>query len=106
MWAVPDDEKDALRNFIAHLRASAGGEGPHNSIQGECGALITYLARVLPFLYRASIDSNLGELAELLAVQGEITELIRVLMETEDKARNNLNESHQEEIVQLRICLE
>lgn len=106
MWVVPDDEKDAVHHFLSHLRASTNNIRPHNSIQGECGSLITYLVRAIPFLYRASMDSNLGRMTELLVILREIMELIRTLMEAEDKARDNLNESNNEEMVQLGICLD
>lgn len=106
MWVVPDDEKHAVRHFLSHLRASTNNINPHNSIQGECGSLITYLVRAIPFLYRASMDSNLGDMTELLVVLREIMDLIQTLMEAEGKARDNINELNDEEIVQLGICLE
>lgn len=105
IYSAPQD-RSAVRDFTAYLHACTDNVHPSNSIQGETCAIIAYITRIIPFLYRASMDSNLGAVGDLLHVMQELLGLVQVLRDGEYEARDASNDTNDEEFLQLSICLE
>lgn len=62
-----------------------------------------YIARILPFMSRATMDSNSDRMLELVEVVKDLLQLLGLLVEVDEEARDILNDQIDEELLQLKI---
>ena len=90
-----------MDNFCFNFQALAGASKPHNAIQGELVFITMLFARVLPFMARTAMDSDLVRMRDLISVSRDLLRAMEVLVDVEDEARERLNGEIDKEIAEL-----
>jgi len=101
LYNTSREEIDLVDAFCFKFQALAGAQTPHNSIQGESIFITFFLARIIPFLARAIMDSDLVRIRELIGVGCDLLQAMEILANVEEGARDRLNAEVDEEIAKL-----
>lgn len=97
------DEVELVTQFFSQFRTLTRANHPDNSVQGESLYILMYIARILPFMSRATMDSNSDRMLELVEVVKDLLQLLGLLVEVDEEARDILNDQIDEELLQLKI---
>ena len=101
MYDASREEIDMVDAFCFKFQALAGAQMPSNSVQGELIFITMFLARIIPFMARTIMDSDLVRMQELVGVSHDLLQAMELLVDVEDGARERLNDDIEEEIAKL-----
>jgi hypothetical protein len=90
-----------VTKFCFDYQALAGASAPSNSVQGESIYITMFIARILPFMAHAIMDSDLKKQRELINVCRNLLKSMELLTDVEDEARDKVNADIDEEITKL-----
>ena len=92
---------ELVDNFCFNFQALTGTSKLHNAIQGELVFITMLFARVLPFMARTTMDSDLVQMQDLISVGQDLLRAMEVLVDVEDEACERLNREIDKEIAEL-----
>jgi hypothetical protein len=101
MYDASREEIDMVDAFCFRFQALAGAQTPSNSIQGELIFITMFLTRIIPFMARTIMDSDLVKMRELVGAGRDLLQAMELLVDVEDGARERLNGDIEEEIAKL-----
>ncbi|KAF7969709.1 hypothetical protein HWV62_22012 [Athelia sp. TMB] len=100
-WAAlqaSDEEALLVSDFFHGYRTLAHTLKPNNVVQGESIYLTLFIVRLLPFMSRAVMDSNITRQRQLLQDFRKILGAIEMLIDVEEEAREHINDVIDEEL--------
>jgi hypothetical protein len=91
-------EVELLTKFELQLLRLSSSSRPLNCIQGESMYILMFLARLLPFMGRAVMDSDLAKTQALIGIVRDLLQSLDTLGDVEEEARERLNALVDEEM--------
>ena len=101
MYDASQEEIDMVDAFCFRFQALAGAQTPSNSVQGELIFITMFLTRIIPFMARTIMDSDLVKMRELVGAGRDLLQAMELLVDVEDGARERLNGDIDEEVAKL-----
>ena len=99
--AVPRNENELCMNFNSGIRRLVGKGLPSNCVQGEQIYALDYLVRLVPFMHRAVMDSDIPMLHKHITDIRNLLESMEILMDIDQEARDRMNVIIDEEITKI-----
>jgi hypothetical protein len=84
-------EAEVLSKFDSELLRLSGSRRPSNCVQGESMYILMFLARLIPFMGQAVMESDLARTEALIDIVRELLGSLEVLLDVEEAARERLN---------------
>jgi hypothetical protein len=82
------EELDCVNQFCFGFQRVTGARTPHNSLQGESIYTAMFLARIIPFMARATMDSDLERMRELIGVGRDLLRVMEMLVNAEEESKS------------------
>jgi hypothetical protein len=84
-------ELELLTEFECQLLRLSSPRMPSNCVQGESMYILMFLARLIPFMGRAVMDSDLERTQALIEIVRDLMKSLDTLRDVEGEARERLN---------------
>ena len=91
-------EVELLTKFDLQLLRLSSPRMPSNCIQGESMYILMFLARLIPFMGRAVMDSDLERTQALIEIVRDLMKSLDTLRDVEEEARERLDAMLDEEM--------